>query len=335
MFHSDNHLLAGARHGRLRLPAHLLAKNETFFNKIYPIVAIVAGIFMVVVAQLLFAVPWVIYQIWQLPAGATDDALVLEQMLLPQSVVGQTILLIGSFLPLVLLIGLWLWVVEQRRLGSAGLRWPGAGWQYGRGLLVGLAMFGSAVLVMVGLGWAKVQPGGGTAVLGGVLLLGLGWLVQGGAEELLTRGFLLPIIAIRYSLRWGIALSSSLFALLHLFNPHVSPIAMLNLLLFGLFAAFYALREEGLWGICALHSVWNWVQGNVFGLAVSGTPLGEVTVWRVTVDGGPPLMTGGAFGPEGGLVVTAVLLLAIWLTLRSPAPTASSVEKQTWTRTGK
>jgi len=49
-----------------------------------------------------------------------------------------------------------------------------------------------------------------------------------------------------------------------------TPTALANLALYGLFAALYALREGGIWGISAQHTAWNWAQGNIFGLQVSG-----------------------------------------------------------------
>jgi hypothetical protein len=98
---------------------------------------------------------------------------------------------------------------------------------------------------------------------------------------------------------------------------------VLNLFLFGLFAALYSLAEEGIWGICGLHAVWNWVQGNIFGLEVSGLrpPGGSLLILE---ERGPDLITGGAFGPEGGLMITLALTVAssflIWLSRRRTGP---------------
>jgi hypothetical protein len=85
---------------------------------------------------------------------------------------------------------------------------------------------------------------------------------------------------------------------------------MINLGLYGLFAALYALREESLWGICAFHSIWNWAQGNLFGLEVSGQSVSGGMIFNL-MESGPDWLTGGAFGPEGGLATTIVLLLSM------------------------
>ena len=76
-----------------------------------------------------------------------------------------------------------------------------------------------------------------------------------------------------------------------------------------MFASCYALAEGGLWGIGACHAVWNWSEGDLLGFSTDGAPhVGFVRSIRVT---GPDIVSGGAFGPEGGLACTAVLLIGI------------------------
>ena len=142
------------------------------------------------------------------------------------------------------------------------------------------------------------------------LLIFCGWMVQGGAEETVTRGFLLPILGVRYGTLVGIGVSSLVFTLLHLLNPGISVLALLNLILFSLFAALFALFEGGLWGIAALHGMWNWAQGSLFGLQVSGMESNDLSFFQFTTTG-PDWLTGGDFGPEGGIAVTFIYLGAI------------------------
>jgi hypothetical protein len=63
----------------------------------------------------------------------------------------------------------------------------------------------------------------------------------------------------------------------------------------------------------AFHVAWNWVQGCLFGLVVSGQRSVPTLINLQTT--GPDVVTGGAFGPEGGLAVTAVFLVGIALVL--------------------
>jgi len=82
-----------------------------------------------------------------------------------------------------------------------------------------------------------------------------------------------------------------------------------GLLLFAVFTALWVLRQGSLWSVIAFHAAWNWVQGNVAGIAVSGNEAPGGALVRLVPDG-PAALSGGAFGAEGSLVVTAVLLTA-------------------------
>ncbi|GAB4488840.1 MAG: type II CAAX endopeptidase family protein [Anaerolineales bacterium] len=231
--------------------------------------------------------------------------------------------LISSFAGIFLFLWLWLKFYEKRPFYTLGFEKPGALLQYGRGLLLGAAMFSGAVGLMALFGFVELAEGDpaqtGLAALGGVLLMALGWVVQGAGEEVLTRGWMLPALGARTRPWIGIMVVSLFFALLHGLNPNLSVLAVVNLALFGLFAAFYALREGSLWGICALHSVWNWVQGNLFGFEVSGANAGGGTLLKL-VETGPDWFTGGAFGPEGGLAVSLMLVLGIVVLFAWPRP---------------
>ncbi len=141
-------------------------------------------------------------------------------------------------------------------------------------------------------------------------IIALGWIVQASGEELLFRGWLLQVIGARYRVWLGVLISSLLFSAAHLLNPGISPVAVVNLLLVGVFLALYALRDGSLWGVCAWHAMWNWTQGNLLGFEVSGLRTPGGTLFNL-MESGPDVFTGGAFGPEGGLAVTAVLLVGI------------------------
>lgn len=226
--------------------------------------------------------------------------------------------LIFSFALIYVILWAWLKFFEKRPFHTLGFEAGDALAKYGRGFLFGLLMFGGSVLILALTGSVAFESGDpskqGVAALGGVVLVLAGWLVQGAAEEVLIRGWALPVIGARYKPWVGLLVSSLIFALLHGLNPGLSAIALVNLALFGVFAGLYAIREGSLWGICAIHSVWNWVQGNFFGFEVSGTEAGGGTLLNL-METGADLLTGGPFGPEGGLAVTIVLAISIGLVL--------------------
>ena len=215
---------------------------------------------------------------------------------------------------------LWAWLkwFEKRPFWTLGYETKDALSKYGRGFLFGALMFAGAVGILALFGSVTFEQGDpayqGLPALGGVFLVLIGWIVQGGSEEIVMRGWVLPVIGARYKPWLGLVMSSLIFAILHGLNPNLSVIAMINLALFGVFAGLYAMREGSLWGISALHTVWNWVQGNFFGLEVSGNGAGGGTLINL-VESGADWLTGGQFGPEGGLAVTIVLAIGILVIL--------------------
>lgn len=235
------------------------------------------------------------------------------------------ITLVVQFVPIALAVWAWVALYERRPFWTVGLEWNGAARKYVRGVLVGLMLFALAVGIAAAFGAMAYEPGNpqqqGLGALGGVLLVFLGWTVQGPTEELLCRGWLMQTIGARYRPWLGVVVSAAVFTLLHALNPNLSLLALVNLCLFGLFAALYALWEGGLWGVSALHAAWNWAQGNLFGLEVSGQPVTSGILLNLR-ETGPDILTGGPFGPEGGLTVTAVLgggILVLALLLRQQA----------------
>ena len=178
------------------------------------------------------------------------------------------------------------------------------------GFIAGLMVVAMVALAMIP--GASVAPGElrtkGLAAVGSGLLTLLATSVQSSAEEALFRGWLLSVIGSRYGPWIGVMVSSLVFAMAHALNGPTL-LGWLNLFLFGIFAAFYALSEGGLWGICVWHAVWNWAMGDLLGFATDGVPhTGLLISIRAT---GPDIVTGGAFGLEGGVAVTAVFLIAI------------------------
>ena len=117
-------------------------------------------------------------------------------------------------------------------------------------------------------------------------------MVQGAGEEIVARGFLLPVVGARWTVLVGVILSSLFFGTLHLANTSMNPLAVTNITLSGVFFALYALAEESLWGVLAIHASWNWTQGNIFGMNVSGKVLAtsRLTQWSAA---GPDWLSGG------------------------------------------
>lgn len=125
------------------------------------------------------------------------------------------------------------------------------------------------------------------------------------AEETISRGY--PFLALRhrYNARVAILFTSLVFSAMHLGNPGVSMFGLMNIFLAGIWLGSARTLSGNLWLPISLHFAWNFVLGTVLGYPVSG--MVDASVF-VTVSHGPEMVSGGSFGPEGGLLVTGSLI---------------------------
>ncbi len=207
-------------------------------------------------------------------------------------------------------IFLWIRFVEKRSFSSIGfwkVQWMR---QYLRGALIGFVFISIPVIVLVLTGIVKLQMQQitATAIFGIVGSL-IAFLIQGATEEIIVRGWLFPVISVRSRIWVGIIVTSFLFGFLHLLNPGITILSISNIILVGVFAAFYVLKDSSLWGICAWHSIWNWAQYNVYGFAVSGMTIYSTPLFK-PVTNGSEVLHGGSFGIEGSIITTIMLSIA-------------------------
>ena len=234
-------------------------------------------------------------------------------LLIPNSLSGSTSMLISLFATLATVAAVLIYclAIERRTLSSLGFLRRGAVAEYAIGLAAGLGLFGLPVLLCVVTGTMSLSPAEAMPSLGLMLLFFVGFLIQGMSEEMLCRSYLMVSLSRGWPL-WVCAVANALlFSLIHIGNPGVTVIALVNIFLFGLFASMLTLRRGSIWMVGAIHSMWNFAQGNLFGIPVSGlmgspSPL----VAKMGEEGWQTMVNGGSFGLEGGLAVTAVLAAA-------------------------
>lgn len=218
-----------------------------------------------------------------------------------------TIIMLFANLGIILTVWLFCRFIQKRPLRTLGFKKIKILKEYGIGLCVGFAAFSAAVLLCVISGAIKLEGLSQAFSLGVFLFFTVGFLIQGMAEEMLCRGYFMISVTRRYPVAVGIILNSLFFAVLHLLNSGISLLAFCNLVLFGVFASVYFIRRGSIWGIGAFHSIWNLVQGNLYGIKVSGMQA-NCSILQSEVVVGKELWNGGAFGLEGGLAVTIILL---------------------------
>lgn len=228
----------------------------------------------------------------------------------------------GAAFVAVLLV--WRWV-DRRPVRELGLEPADARRRWLRGAGAATVMMGFVVLAWYTLVDGASWDVNSSLVRASVVLIGglVGFLIQGPAEEILFRGYILENLAAKWGLRWAVIASSLAFGLLHAPNPNFGLLPFVNLVLFGVATALYKVRiDDGqLWGVFGIHTIWNWLQQVVFGLPNSGLqPTPNDALFSITPNASflDPIW-GGGFGPEGTLGASLVLLALIGVTLRRPA----------------
>lgn len=184
------------------------------------------------------------------------------------------------------------------------------------GLAAGLAVFSVAVAVAAVLGVYRVVGQGDLTGLLPALLASA--IFPAVTEELMFRGILF-----RWIEEWGgswvaLLVTSALFGAAHLMNPNASPIAAVGIALEAgvMLGAAYMLTRS-LWLPMGLHAAWNFAQGEIYDIPVSGTPVHGMVDARLCCE---PLLTGGGFGLEASLIAIVIATLfglwLLWLAIR-------------------
>ena len=180
------------------------------------------------------------------------------------------------------------------------------------GCLVGAISVGIAILLAVAFGGLKfsLNEASGTSILySGIFSLGL-FALAAAFEEALFRGYTLQTFTRSGFAAFAIALTSIFFGILHSRNPNVGYVAIANTVLAGVWFGVAYLKTRDLWFVWGMHLIWNWMQGSIFGIEVSGlTDITKASLLK-EIDSGPAWLTGGDYGIEGGIACTVALVLS-------------------------
>jgi hypothetical protein len=200
-------------------------------------------------------------------------------------------------------------VFEGRPLGSVGLTFHSCWWrELAHGLAVGAAMLLFAAALERVCGFAHFTFAPHQILRGGFFAFAL-LAVAATNEETIFRGYPFQRLVESITPAGAVAATSALFGLVHLSNPHRTWISTLNTALVGIPFAIAYLRTRALWMPIGMHFAWNYTLGFILGLPVSGLAF-PVSVFSARVQG-PTWLTGGAYGPEGGLLAMGAVVLSI------------------------
>lgn len=198
---------------------------------------------------------------------------------------------------------------EKKRFKDIGLNsitrnWNGLIW----GLMLGAASMIIIFIMLLSTGDITLEnsllnPNLSKNTVWGILL----FIIVAINEETMCRGYIFNTLN-QMGKPWVSAvISSGVFAALHLLNPNVKLIGILNIFLVGMLFAYMYIRTNSLWMPIGYHFTWNYFQGSVFGFAVSGTTEAQGIYNIASVK--ENIFTGGSFGPEAGILATVVLIL--------------------------
>jgi len=205
----------------------------------------------------------------------------------------------------------WSWEDLRWRVGAPKGLW------FGRGLVVGLAAAALAMVLGLAVAGASWSTGEGTvfAWLRSVLVTGAALSLPALSEEIIFRGVPLLLLAGVIG-RWkAVALTSVLFGLSHWANPEATLLGLTNITLAGVLLGTVFFSPGGIWAAWGAHLGWN-LSLAALGAPVSGLPL-AIPLLEYN-PGGPAWVSGGTFGPEGGILATvasmgAIILVSRWI----------------------
>lgn len=222
---------------------------------------------------------------------------------------------IPQFIGIVASVWIGAKLLDKRSFLDYGLHFDQKWWnEFLMGAIIAAIAMGIIFLIEWTAGWITIIDYGWNvdtqnSFVVGIITFFLAMLMVGFHEELFSRGYQIlnlteglryPSIGNRGAVAVAVILTSGLFGLLHIFNSNASGISTFNIILAGIVLAIPYILTGSLALSVGLHFSWNFVMAGILGFPVSGMEIGT-TVLHIQ-QGGTDLLTGGAFGPEAGII---------------------------------
>jgi uncharacterized protein len=195
----------------------------------------------------------------------------------------------------------WDYVGLQRRAANPGL--------VTRYTLLGMLAIGIPSLLMMAMGQLRAVPAAPGSWWAATGLTFANLLPAAAGEELLLRGYIFAVLREAIGWRWTLIATSIVFGLFHVPNPGADAESVLLVMLAGFFLGAVLLATKSLYAAIAAHFGWNWAMAAGLHTPVSGIPV-LAPDYRV-VDAGPDWLTGGGWGPEGGLAAAVSMFVVV------------------------
>lgn len=194
-------------------------------------------------------------------------------------------------------------IMDRKSPMAMGLQPQGSIADFLSGGLVGGFIFLCALAAAFFGGWANIDMRFAGFSMTAMALGAVGTTLAAAGEEVMLRGYVLQELMSKFSTAASVIVSSLFFTALHanaFLNNDMAPVGALNIFLASVLLSLAYLATRTLWLPIGIHTGWNFVQGPLLGINVSGNDLGAG--WHPVTLSGPALMTGGSFGFEGSLL---------------------------------
>ena len=182
--------------------------------------------------------------------------------------------------------------------------------ELGVGLALGAGTITIVAVVLLLIGSVKLVNPITSPKFTSDLIVGIfAFIAVGFGEEIFGRGYCMSVLKQTRN-KWVVLIVSSIiFAAMHLGNAAIGVLPLINLFLVGIAFGYMFMKSSNIWMPIGFHITWNYFQGYIWGFQVSGNEVDGMYQIKTVKDS---ILNGGAFGAEGGLAVTAVILLTIW-----------------------
>ena len=200
--------------------------------------------------------------------------------------------------------------ISKLKIEQLGFTKDNIVFSYLKGALFGTLQIFTVFFIIFGLKAIDVYYVGNISILL-LIKVFIFFVFQGLFEEILFRGYLMPFFSKVIGIKFTIILLSFLFTCIHLLNPNLNIVGLVNIFLSGVTFSLIYYYTGNLWIVGAMHTLWNFILGFIVGSQVSGIDTYNSIFFSIPV-GNKDLISGGEFGFEASIIET-ILELAISL----------------------
>lgn len=261
---------------------------------------------LIIISSIIISIVFLTPEVARNGGDITAATLAIEsnKFYFPITIIIQNILLVsGSFI-------VWK-IFEKKSIREMGIPNIKSGYkELGGGLILGAITISIVAIFLLLIGSVKlVNPITSPRITIDLLIGIVAFIAVGFGEEIFGRAYCMSVLKQTRN-KWIILIVSSIiFAAMHLGNSAIGIIPLINLFLIGIAFGYMFMKSSNIWMPIGFHISWNYFQGYIWGFEVSGNVVDGMYKIQTVNDS---ILNGGAFGAEGGLVVTVITILIIY-----------------------